>query len=201
MEIRLTKSQLLSALSLHIYAAAKRDVSDGLKFLQFKQTANKLDVMATDRYAAAWGQYDLSGGTIHTDTDPFYVSVEDAKLLMTFFKNWPETEFIVLDYRGFRMGDGNVFPWSKFPHSFPPIERLFGKETGPAPETMGMRVSMIAKLDKLVLPSSGKQDRDAAWRLRFQSTGTDKPGPVECYRPGEKGHITVLLQPALLQNL
>jgi len=193
-------AQVASLLSLSAFAS-RDQVTPVLTQIAVQRRGDKLWVWATDRYAVIRGVYPLDVDTSETyDTEKFpirFIDEKNARAFLPMVKKLDKRGYAYVTDNGIELDNGSVIVWSDVKGSYPPVDRLFDKETTEtAPRQLSIKPGYIARLERIISPSFSRTWRDDPWIFTFGETDTGKPAPIHCVplsRDG--GKIDVLIQP------
>lgn len=212
MEITITNQQLSSILSLHIFVSTEK-MGLSIETLNMYQKWGTLHVMATDRYCAAWGQYDLHHEITDTsvESDPVRIDGKTAKEFFPIVKKLNPNGFAVITESGVTLLNGMVIPLSTITSTYPDISKLFAnweKNEDKRVDQLTVNVNYLAKLAKIVLPTMGKKSTVDQWQLNFGGvtavicqivggvTAVKKWAAIRCVpNVRNSGTVEVLVQP------
>lgn len=200
MDVTITNQQLTSALSLHVFVSTDK-IANPIENLRLIQEYGVLNVFATDRYCAAWGQYPLDDE--HNDTsatsNALWITPKDAKAFFPIIKKLNPNGFAHVTNTGVALENGMVLPVAEETRTYPELPKLwdnFERTENRALAAMQINIAYLSKLTKIVHPTMAKQNTLDDWRLDFSQTDTGKVGPVKC-TPRIRG-IEVLIQPMMM---
>jgi hypothetical protein len=203
METTITNQQLASILSLHVFVSPDK-LHHSIETLHIYQKWGTLHVMATDRYCAAWGQYDLHPDITDTsvESDPVRIDLKTAKEFFPVVKKLNPNGFAIITESGVTLENGMVIPLSTIATTYPNLAKLFEsweEQEDKRVDQLVVNVNYLAKLAKIVLPTMGKKNTVDQWQLNFGGvTAVKSWGAIRCMpNVADSGIVQVLVQPCL----
>lgn len=209
MYANITVNQLISLMSLHVFASTD-DVTPVIQTLQLRRKGEQLVVHTTDRYCLARGIYDVDvehdSGDVEGDV---YLSAKTAKSFMPMVKKINGNAMVIVDDETITVKAGpdiviplEVNPTNYKTSTYPPVDRLVPGDVHAKPTSPTGMVSIkpdyITRLSKVVLPTMHRQDRNQPWIFTIDAGEGGKPKPMVCI-PRECGdQIVVLIQPNIM---
>lgn len=204
MYANITANQLVSVMSLHVFASTD-DVAPVIQTLQLRREGGRLVVHTTDRYCLARGVYDVDVEHDTGDVDgDVYLSAKVAKSFLPMVKKVNPHAMVVIDGETITV-KGNpdiVIPLETITQTYPPVDRLIPEDVHAKPTNPTGMVSIkpdyVTRLSKVILPTVVKRDRNEPWIFTIDADENGKPKPMVCV-PRECGdQIVVLIQPNII---
>lgn len=204
MYANITANQLVSVMSLHVFASTD-DVAPVITTLQLRRKGEQLVVHTTDRYCLARGVYDVDvehdSGDVEGDV---YLSAKTAKSFLPMVKKINGNAMVIVDDETItvKAGPDIVIPLETIAQTYPPVDRLIPEDVHAKPTSPTGMVSIkpdyITRLSKVILPTMHRQDRNQPWIFTIDAGEGGKPKPMVCI-PRECGdQIVVLIQPNII---